>query len=83
VVRDSNIYNYRRVQAHKEDCHTKSSIVAAGQYYWIYEPKVTRIPDCLRCGDGLSTGAPEIFFVEDYLCPKCAAAALRHDSFLS
>jgi len=82
VVRDSNLLNYKRVQNHTIDSHTRGSISMAGQYYWIYEKKVTSIPTCVRCG-GTQEGAPEILFREDYHCEKCHAALERRNNFLN
>lgn len=81
VVRDSNLINYKRIQRHVEDSHTRGSISEAGQYYWIYEPKVVSIPACVRCG-GDSEGVPQILFQSDYTCEKCRAATARRDNFL-
>lgn len=83
VVRDSNLLNYKRISAHAEDAHTRGSITQAGQYYWIYEKKVTRIASCVRCSEDLTAGAPEILFNEDYLCAKCLSATQRRDAFLA
>ena len=83
VVRDSNLLNYKRIPAHVEDAHTRHSINAASQYYWIYEPKVTRIAACVRCSEDLAAGAPGILFREDYHCAKCLTAMARRDSFLA
>lgn len=83
VVRDSNLLNYKRIQAHVEDAHTRGSINAAGQYYWIYEPKVVRIPACVRCSEDLTAGAPGILFQEDYHCVKCLDAMARRDTYLN
>ena len=83
VVRDSNLLNYKRVKAHAEDKHTKGSITVASQYYWIYEPKVTRIPACVRCSEDLTAGAPAILFHEDYHCAKCLTAMSRRDTYLN
>ena len=81
VVRDSNLINYKRIPAHVQDCHTRGSISEAGQYYWIYEKKITRIPACTRCG-GTAEGAPEALLTEDYLCEKCTAALARRGTYL-
>ena len=81
VVRDSNLLNYKRIQRHVEDSHTRGSISEAGQYYWIYEPKVVSIPACVRCG-GDSEGVPQILFQSDYTCEKCRTATARRDNFL-
>ena len=77
-VRDSNLYNYGKIHAHKEDLHTWGSITGAGSAFWIFEDKVTRIPMCSRCGNGESH-----FLTEDYLCEKCTPALLRRNTWLS
>ena len=80
-VRDSNIYNYRRVPTHKEDKHSWGSITNACGGYWIYEDKITRIPACSRCG------TPEemldVLLNSDYTCEKCGPALLRRNTYLS
>lgn len=81
VVRDSNLLNYKRIQNHTVDAHTRGSISEAGQYYWVYEKKITQIPTCIRCGEG--QGAPEAMFREDYLCAKCRTAMERRGNFLN
>lgn len=82
VVRDSNLLNYKRITAHQSDNHSQNSISEAGQYYWIYDKKVTSIPTCVRCG-GDAAGAPEVMFHADYLCAKCHTATERRNLFLS
>ena len=82
IVRDSNLLNYKRIQNHVEDAHTQGSINPAGQYYWIYEPKVTSIGTCVRCG-GSAEGAPEIMFQSEYHCEKCLTAMERRNDFLN
>ena len=82
VVRDSNLLNYKRILKHAEDSHSRGSISEAGQYYWIYEPKVTSISACVRCGGG-ADGAPQIMFRADYCCEKCLTATGRRADFLS
>ena len=83
VVRDSNLLNYKRIKAHEEDAHTRGSISPSAQYFWIYEPKITRIPACIRCSEDLTAGAPDILFQEDYTCPKCINAMARQNAFLN
>lgn len=83
VVRDSNLINYKRITAHEQDSHSRGSISQAGQYYWIYEKKVTSIPTCIRCGEEGAQGAPAIMFREDYHCAKCLTAMARRDNFLT
>lgn len=82
VVRDSNLINYKRVQRHVQDNHSRGSISEAGQYYWIYEPKVTFIGTCVRCGSN-AEGAPDVMFHTDYTCQKCLTATTRRNCFLS
>lgn len=83
VVRDSNLLNYSRLSAHVEDCHTRGSIAAASQYYWIYEKKVTHIPACIRCGPDSGETAIAGLFREDYHCAKCLEAMDRREVFLA
>ena len=77
-VRDSNIYNYGKLEAHLEDLHTWGSITGSGSGYWIFEDKVTSIPACIRCGTGGSS-----VLTEDYCCPKCRMAMLRRNTYLT
>lgn len=82
VVRDSNIFNYGKLANHKTDGHTPGSITANGQFFWIFDKKVTRVPTCARCGE-TTQGVPYAMFTEDYECDKCDAALLRRGSFVS
>lgn len=80
-VRDSNIFNYSKLPAHAEDRHTWKSITAAGSGYWIFEPKITNIPACSRCGEpGTAEGNP---LAEPYFCEKCEPAMLRRETYLT
>lgn len=80
-VRDSNIYNYGKLAAHKEDRHTWRSILSGVSGFWIFEDKVTAIPACSRCGtDGDHT---RDFLEQPYICHKCAAAMLRRNTYLT
>lgn len=83
VVRDSNLLNYKRVQNHAIDSHSRGSINLAGQYYWVYEKKVTSIPTCVRCGEEGMDGAPAVMFREEYRCGKCLAALERRNNYLN
>ncbi len=80
-VRDSNIYNYGRVAAHKEDLHKWGNITAAGSGYWVFEDKVTRIPACTRCGS--EGGNTRNMLAEAYICHKCDSALLRRNTYLA
>ena len=80
-VRDSNIYNYGKLEGHKTDRFDFSTVVPSGTAYWIFEKKIVTIPACARCG-GTEEGAPEALLTEDYLCEKCAAALARRGTYL-
>ena len=82
VVRDSNLLNYSKLSAFAEDCHTRGSINAAGQGYWIYEKKVTTIAACVRCGGEDHQSVPA-GLVQDYHCPKCLKALTRRTAYLN
>lgn len=79
-VRDSNIYNYKRLPAHQQDRHAWSDITEKSTSYWIYEKKQTRSPLCTRCGDPSQAG--ETVLTGDYLCQRCEQALARRNFFL-
>ena len=78
-VRDSNIYNYRKLSNHAMDKHTWRSITSAGSGFWIFDTKITRLPACERCGEPEKTSGG---LLDAYYCRKCAPAQLRRDTFL-
>ena len=78
-VRDSNIYNYRRIANHANDEHTWGSIVSNGSGFWIFDYKITRLPACDRCGDPEQTSGG---LVDAFYCRKCAPAQLRRSTYL-
>ena len=78
-VRDSNLYNYRRISRHAEDEHTWQSITSAGSGFWIFDHKITRLPACSRCGEPEKTAGG---LVADYFCRKCEPAQLRRGTYL-
>ena len=80
-VRDSNIYNYKRLPAHQQDRHAWSDITPKSTSYWIYEKKQTASPLCTRCGDPSQAG--ETVYSGDYLCQRCEEALLRRNFFLA
>ncbi len=80
-VRDSNIYNYGKIKAHKEDLHKWSNITANGSGFWIFEDKVTTIPACERCGTGEE--ATQRSLQEEYLCEKCIPAMRRRNAYIN
>ena len=79
-VRDSNIYNYSRVPAHREDVHKWGNITAAGSGFWIFDYKIREIPACSRCGN--PEGVTESLLNVDYICEKCGPALLRRTTYL-
>lgn len=79
-VRDSNIYNYFNIRAHKQDAHTWGDIIKAGSGYWIFEHKITRIPACWRCGN--PEGVTGRLLQSAYTCEKCTPAILRRNTYL-
>ena len=80
-VRDSNIFNYSRVRAHKEDRHKWENVVSSTGGFWIFEYKIKRIPACSRCGD--PEGVTRSLLEQDYCCEKCRPALLRRNTYLS
>lgn len=80
-VRDSNIYNYGRIQAHKDDKHSWGSVTTSGLGYWIFEYKAKNSPACVRCGN--PEGVVDSLMAEDYYCEKCSSALLRRETYLT
>lgn len=78
-VRDSNVYNYRRISNHANDEHTWGSITSNGSGFWVFDYKITRLPACSRCGDPEQTSGG---LVQDYYCRKCAPAQLRRGTYM-
>lgn len=80
-VRDSNIYNYGghgRANGHVQDRHAWSAITGSCSAFWVFEPKVTNLPACTRCGDGDT----QTLLQSPYLCPKCRQSLLRREGYL-
>ena len=77
VIRDSNIYNYKRLREHKVDKFKPAVVMQNCAGMWIFDNKVLTVPGCSRCGDGKERG-----FAEGYICPKCRMAMARRDCFL-
>ena len=80
-VRDSNIYNYRKLPAHKLDRHSWNNIFPNNVRWWVFEKKQVRSPLCTRCGTPESY--PEGILKTDYLCQRCAKALTRRNLYLS
>ncbi len=79
-VRDSNIYNYKRIPAHKEDRHAWSSVSSSSVSFWIFEKKPVRAKLCARCGE--PENFPQGILTADYQCKRCADALLRRNCYL-
>lgn len=83
VVRDSNIFNYKRLSGHMIDCFTKADIMSGNSIFYVMQEKVTRTPACSRCGDPEHTEMPTGMLRSDYLCEKCQTALARRNDFLT
>lgn len=80
-VRDSNVFNYGKLEGHKEDKHTWESVYTHAKGYWIMDKKLTRPPLCSRCGD-----CPDVtarLMQGAYICHRCRPALNRRDTYLS
>lgn len=85
VIRDSNIYNYRRLKEHAVDAFPQSRIPPNSQGFYVFEYKILNIPFCSRCAEaGVHTNSSEksLILTEDYICPKCRTAMDRRNTFL-
>ncbi len=80
-VRDSNIYNYGKLDGHKVDRFDWKLIPANGSGFWIFEKKVTAIPACSRCG--VEEAAQNLLADQFYICEKCTVALLRRNTYLT
>ncbi len=78
-VRDSNIFNYGKLDGHDVDAFDWKYIPPNASAYWIFEKKITSIPACIRCG--APEGVMLSLLKEDYTCEKCAPAVLRRDTY--
>ena len=84
TVRDSNLYNYGKLEGHKTGYFDESTVPANGTIYWIYEPKVVNVDTCARCGGSRTVaGNPALaMFAEDYICSKCQSAMARKAAYV-
>jgi len=81
-IRDSNVYNYGRLDGHKVDYFTRGNLMSGCRNFYIMQRKITRIPACVRCGGTFDDHGPALL-VQDYTCEKCAAALNRRSNFLA
>lgn len=79
---DSNIFNYARLKEHRDNRFPFAEFLNHSLLSIIFQPKVTRIPACWRCGGETGVSPPEGLLNADYTCPKCAAALARREAFL-
>ena len=83
-VRDSNIYNYKRLEGHTTGYFDTETVPPASRCYWVYQKKVTNLDTCIRCAAPTEEShAPLAMFAEGYLCPKCDVALNRRDTYLA
>ena len=83
-VRDSNLYNYKRLEGHTTGYFSLDTIPRNSRSYWIYQKKVMNVDSCVRCAEPTAEShVPAEMFESDYLCPKCAVAVNRRDAFLN
>ena len=80
-VRDSNVYNYKKLPAHKNDRHAWKNIYPNNVSWWVFEKKQVRSPLCTRCGD--PNACENSILNTDYLCQKCRTALCRRNLYLS
>lgn len=83
TVRDSNLYNYGKLEGHKTGFFDEDTIPKNGTIYWIYEPKVTYVDTCARCGVSktIAENPALAMFAEDYNCTKCQSAVARKAAY--
>lgn len=83
-VRDSNLYNYKRLDGHTTGSFPLDTIPGNARCYWVYQKKVMHVDSCARCAEPTAEShAPSALFAEDYVCPKCQTAINRRDGYLS
>lgn len=82
VVRDSNIYNYNKLEGHYVDNFEWKYIPGASQTFFIFHPKQTSHPQCDRCADGSAKASP-VLINGDYQCGDCDTALARRNAFLN
>ncbi len=80
-IRDSNMFNYGRLHGHKDDHFKWSVIIPSGVQYWVYQPKITRIPACTRCGEASQN--EQSILLQSYTCAKCTQAQGRLQDFVT
>lgn len=83
-VRDSNLFNYKKLEGHITGYFDLETIAPNARLYWIYQKKVVRVDSCTRCGQPTEESVvPSAMFNTGYLCPKCVTATNRRDAYLN
>ena len=84
TVRDSNLYNYGKLQGHKDGYFDQATIPANAAKYWIYEKKVVNVDTCSRCGSGktLAENPALAMFSTGFHCSKCQTAMARKSAYV-
>ena len=78
-LRDSNIFNYGRLQGHKDGFFKRTDVFNHAVSFYIMSKKVTTTPTCPRCG---TDPQPEVSLDNGSLCDRCVTALLRRNAFL-
>ena len=81
VLRDSNLYNYKRLPEHAHDEFDPKLLLPNCQGFWIFDHKPVRTPACIRCGE--ADKSTSLFPEQDYVCERCRTAVARRNMFLS
>jgi len=80
VVRDSNIFNFGKLEGHDVDYFSWDKVTGQAVVYFVFGKKPTHIDACVRCGD---PGMKTVEMIGDsYICPNCDTAMLRRDTYL-
>ena len=79
-LRDSNIFNYGRLQGHKDGFFKRTDVFHHAVSFYIMDKKAVTTPTCPRCG---SDPQPEVTLDNSALCERCTAALVRRNAFLS
>lgn len=81
-VRDSNLYNYKRLDGHTIGYFSLDTIPSNSRCYWVYQKKVMNYDTCARCAAPTEQShVPSAMFVSDYICDKCDEALLRRNTY--
>ena len=84
TIRDSNLYNYGKLQGHKDGYFDQTTIPKNAVKYWIYEKKVVNVETCSRCGTSkdVAENPALAMFSGEYHCTKCQNAESRKAAYV-